>query len=151
MVTQNIAGGSQYLAKMLELFDNDVTLALAAYNAGPGTVRRYGGMPPYPETERYVPLVLARADEYRLTDALVALKGETPKPAPSYLPELEPAPDAAPEAAVEATGALVYLTNGLTMRGMHARETERGVRLQLETGWILIPNRNVDRVEGQTS
>lgn len=55
---QNIAGGSQYLAKMLQLFGNDLNLALAGYNAGPEAVRRHGGIPPYSETQAYVRNVL---------------------------------------------------------------------------------------------
>lgn len=51
---ENIAGGAQYLSKMLELFDDDLSLALAGYNAGPEAVKRYGGIPPYKETENYV-------------------------------------------------------------------------------------------------
>jgi len=55
---QNLEGGARYLAQQLERFDGDIRLALAAYNAGPGAVKRHGGIPPYPETQRYVESVL---------------------------------------------------------------------------------------------
>lgn len=56
--SQNIHGGAAYLRAMLNEFDGDLELALAAYNAGPEAVRRYGGVPPYPETQNYVASVL---------------------------------------------------------------------------------------------
>ena len=62
---ENIRGGSEYLRKMLDLFDNDVELALAAYNSGPTTVQRYGGIPPYNETRNYVEKVKRYLDYYR--------------------------------------------------------------------------------------
>lgn len=56
---QNIFAGVRYLRFLLDAFDGDVTLATAAYNAGPAVVRRYGGVPPYEETRDYVERVRA--------------------------------------------------------------------------------------------
>jgi len=55
---QNISGGVKYLAKMLRMFGGRQDLALAAYNAGPGAVKKHGGIPPYRETRQYVQRIL---------------------------------------------------------------------------------------------
>lgn len=54
----NIRGGTRYLRRLLDAFEEDLTLALAAYNAGPDAVRRWGDIPPYRETRDYVRKVL---------------------------------------------------------------------------------------------
>jgi soluble lytic murein transglycosylase-like protein len=62
---QSIDGGARYLAQQLKTFGGDPAKALAAYNAGPGAVTQYGGVPPYAETQNYVKNVMAFADQYR--------------------------------------------------------------------------------------
>jgi len=61
---QNIRGGTKYFSQMLTRFSNNTELALAAYNAGPGAVEKYGGIPPYAETQGYVKKVLERYERY---------------------------------------------------------------------------------------
>ncbi len=62
---QNIDGGTRYLRQMLDIFDNNLMLSIAAYNAGPGAVRRANGVPKIPETLRYVTKVLKHYKGYR--------------------------------------------------------------------------------------
>jgi soluble lytic murein transglycosylase-like protein len=62
---QNIRGGVQYLAFLLKRFNGNLSLAAAGYNAGEGAVDKYGGVPPYSETQRYVQRVGLLAQRYR--------------------------------------------------------------------------------------
>lgn len=56
---QNVRGGARYLRQQLDRFGGDTRKALAAYNAGPGAVQKYGGVPPYAETQNYVRSILS--------------------------------------------------------------------------------------------
>ena len=62
---QNIEGGTKYLKGLMDRFDNNKSLALAAYNAGPNAVKKYGGIPPYQETQNYVKNVLGRYEKMK--------------------------------------------------------------------------------------
>ena len=62
---QSIEGGARYLSQLLHQFAGNTADALAAYNAGPGAVQQYGGVPPYSETQQYVTKVLGYAAAYK--------------------------------------------------------------------------------------
>jgi len=65
----NIQGGTLYLSRLMDEFDNNVELAAAAYNAGAGAVRQYGGVPPYKETREYVRRIRILYRRYRSGDS----------------------------------------------------------------------------------
>jgi soluble lytic murein transglycosylase-like protein len=98
---QAIDGGARYLKAQLDHFGGDPSQALAAYNAGPGAVAKFGGVPPYAETQNYVQKVLAYTAEYRSAGTTTA--GATTL-------ATTPVPSAVPPATVPVTAA--SLTGG---------------------------------------
>lgn len=75
---QNMTGGARYLRQQLDAFGRP-DLALAAYNAGPGAVRKYGGIPPFKETQNYVRKILGSNDGQAVADATMAALGKQPQ------------------------------------------------------------------------
>ena len=72
---ESIEGGARYLSGLLSQFGGNTTDALAAYNAGPGAVQQYGGVPPYAETQSYVTKVLGYAEAWRQSHAGASTTG----------------------------------------------------------------------------
>lgn len=107
---QNIAGGVQYLARLVELFNGDLTLALAAYNAGPTAVQKYKGVPPFKETKAYVKKVFAYASEFADGPNTIALNTNTRRPAIDFTPARSPF--------------IVHFKSGTTQPADSVRETD---------------------------
>lgn len=123
---QNIEGGVKYYAKMLKKF-GDPVIAAAAYNAGPGSVRKYGGVPPFAETQNYVRKFVKLVGAQDLmgepdTTVVMSQKKETP-------PQVAmPAPQASPEDVAAQFSAI------MATLGRNAKKTKRDKLIGLLSG-----------------
>ena len=106
---QNIAGGAQYLSRLLRTFDNDLSLALAGYNAGPNAVLKHGGIPPFAETKAYVKRVEDLAGKYAKNEMSPHYRVSGKRPESGYLPR-------------EKSPFVVYFKNGYTQSADNVTE-----------------------------
>lgn len=163
---QNIAAGTLYLANMMKIFNDDIELALAAYNAGPGTVRKFGGIPPYRQTRNYVRRVQEFARKYTNGDMeLIPLKrskaiqhlaekGITPKDVPPiYLkllsaaaPKIAEKVPPRPTPPPEIPRLMVYFTNGVVLSAKSARVDGYNYYLELDTTQLIVPRSHIRRI-----
>ncbi len=129
---QNIAGGTQYLAKLLELFDNRLDLALAAYNAGPSTVQEYKGIPPYKETKAYVKKVQQYARDFARGAESIRLATAETRSA-DFLPE-------------ETAAFMVHFKSGATQPADSVKEEELFYALEYSGRKYLVRKTHVDKI-----
>lgn len=128
---QNVQGGLRYLKQQLDAFDGDEAKALAAYNAGPGAVRKHGGVPPYAETQQYVKKISAKAGPSLQIDARLVKWEPVAQESPT-VPEIDP------------TEGNSFGKNALIGAGKFFVDTARGAKQALGVGDQAALQREID-------
>jgi len=131
---QNIMGGSQYLSKLIAMFDGNQRLALAGYNAGPGNVKKYGGVPPFKETQRYVQKVEQLADTFGVKKERPLFRSATKKKFPTYVPTSD-------------LPIVVYFKGGNSQPAESIEVRERDYVLSFKNRKFVIQKNLVERIE----
>ena len=142
---QNIAGGTQYLGKLLKLFDNDLERALAAYNAGPTVVADCGGIPPYEETQNYVRDVMAYARQFARERVGTSYLAKTYHASP-----VGTRGRARPAAAPEKKCYTIYFRSGLTQPADEINDRDPYYFVRYGNRVDLIRKEHVARIEEPT-
>ena len=132
---QNIAGGTQYLAKMLNLFKNNVDLALAGYNAGPNAVMKHKGIPPYSETKEYI---------RRVREHARAFSGRRFKPV-YHVASSKPKADTLPDA--QRKNYIIHFRRGYTQPADNILDEDPYYYIQYGNRTALIRKEHVVRIE----
>lgn len=120
-----VVGGARYFAEQLDRFDGNIIFALAAYNAGPGRVIQYNGVPPFDETQHYVQIIPAKYNSY-----LATVGG------PDALGTLDPAEYAVANASLLSVGSMHYASHSLVTAGQALRRVRALVEQIGSTGSV---------------
>lgn len=134
---QNIAGGTQYLFRLLKLFDNNLDLTLAAYNAGPGNVKKYKGVPPFPETRNYIIKVKRYMRDYSGGRSMISINHTTRRKVQVFKP-------------TNSLPFVVHFKNGTTQPVQQVTEKGNYYILKYKTRHDIVRKIHVAKIEPMT-
>jgi hypothetical protein len=131
---QNVMGGSQYLSKLLAMFKGDRKLALAAYNAGPGNVKKYGDVPPFKETQRYIRKIEDLTGSFSARKERPLFQTRIKKRFPTYVP-------------TDDLPVVVYFKGGSSQPAEAITVRENDYIIKMKNKQFVVKKNLVDRIE----